>query len=801
MDPESITENTFKIISNAGFNVNGTVSYVEALNCAYFNPYRELGGLTTFTGYIGSDIRSVYGRILPKMDPYTWKFTTARGQARVWEEISYNGEKYYIFLLWGPGYAGGTPAYLGSPAYLASVYGNLLEIQVVKYVNGKYYDVPDPEIRNTVFLGALRKSYYSYLNSSDLKLIEQAQVDYVTGAASSLIADLAYYSWLIATFGTIPRTPDGDDVIRASIARALGSEIDRLHVPGYFNTLLTWFSTGLTGAATVNDAYIKINKMMGSLPTGTEKNALSDVLRVLNVLDRNLKFQKDMVEYIFTLMWQLEVANTYRPQIMIIRDYTSGDTREALTQLLTWNRDSIMSEVSGLILNHYLDQGLILLKEQVHNVLMKTPAMPAVIIMKVLESVVSYLKVFEFRSQAWTATYLADANSQFTWARQALLDSLKYYSGKTPWDYALISMTSGLCYSTAADFYDTRTEMVRILRRWPSLITGTNSGQLESLENLYMGLAGTYRGHASNIIPELDGSNRDLSLLLPLLKSPSTGTPTYIHIGAFSPVTLLVTAPDGRRIGYDHVTGTIINEFGDDAFYNSPYSEPQAILLPVMSGEFRIRLYGVDTGVYRVILEVLDENMQPVSESEWRGDAVPGLMKSFSCFVDEFGSAFRYDSKPPVIMVSGVRYGGVYRGAVKPRITVIDDNLESWIATINGELYTGGPLRMPGTYYLIVRASDGVNIVYSLVVFTINATRTPEKGDETGTGVKIQKTVQAVMAPLTGVEMEPVINETEQERAVDMVPPWEGYDYTWILVSLLVSVIIIGVYSSLRRRG
>lgn len=57
------------------------------------------------------------------------------------------------------------------------------------------------------------------------------------------------------------------------------------------------------------------------------------------------------------------------------------------------------------------------------------------------------------------------------------------------------------------------------------------------------------------------------------------------------------------------------------------------------------------------------------------------------------------------------------------------------------------------------------------------------------------------MAPLTGVEMEPVINETEQERAVDMVPPWEGYDYTWILVSLLVSVIIIGVYSSLRRRG
>lgn len=78
-------------------------------------------------------------------------------------------------------------------------------------------------------------------------------------------------------------------------------------------------------------------------------------------------------------------------------------------------------------------------------------------------------------------------------------------------------------------------------------------------------------------------------------------------------------------------------------------------------------------------------------------------------------------------MVSGVRYGGVYRGAVKPRITVIDDNLESWIATINGELYTGGPLRMPGTYYLIVRASDGVNIVYSLVVFTINATRIPEK--------------------------------------------------------------------------
>lgn len=794
MDPSSISEDVFHIMKD-GFTVNGTAGYIESLNCAYFKPSTELGGLKLFTGYIGPDIRTVYGKILPSMEPYTWTFTTARGYPTVWEEIFYNGEKYQIFLVWGPGYNGGKPAYLGSPAYLSSIYGQLLEIDVVKYVNGKYYEVSNPDIRNIVFLGALRKSFYESLTLTGLSLIDQAQVDYVTDAASSILSDIAYYSWLIATFGQIPGAPDADDVIRASIARAIGSGVYQIHVPGYYDKLLNTFSTTLTGVNVLNDAYIKINKWLKVIPGGTEKNALSDVLSVLDVVDKSLQFQKDMVEYIFTLMWQLEVADTYRPQLVLIRDYTSGDTREALTELLTWDESSIMSEISGLILRFYIEQGLSLLKDEVNDVLMKTPAMPAVLIMKVLEKVVSYLKIFDFRSQAWTAKYIADASNQFIQVREGLIEALKYHAQKTPWDYSLISMASGLCYSTASDFFETRTEMVKILKRWPSLIAGTDPARLDYLLGVYSGLAADYRGHASNIIPDLFSSSRDLSLLLPLIKSPATASPTYIHIGAFSPVTLLITAPDGRRIGYDPLKG-IVNDFGAEAFYNSPYSEPQAIVLPMIEGEFRIQLYGVDSGSYRIILEVLDENMEPLSGSEWIGEAVPGMMKSFSCFVDGFGSSYRHDATPPVITVTGVRNGGVYTGTVRPVITVSDDNLESWISILNGDPYTGGPVTAPGTYYMIIRASDGVNIVYSLIVFTIKAAATPGGTGVTPGGVFIEQISRLSAGPVSagGSIAESVINMTAVPGGQKKV-----VDYTWLLAGLLVSVLIAGLYSAIRK--
>jgi hypothetical protein len=426
---------------------------------------------------------------------------------------------------------------------------------------------------------------------------------------------------------------------------------------------------------------------------------------------------------------------------------------------------------------------------------MKTPAMPAVLIMKVLEKVVSYLKIFDFRSQAWTAKYIADASNQFIQVREGLIEALKYHAQKTPWDYSLISMASGLCYSTASDFFETRTEMVKILKRWPSLIAGTDPARLDYLLGVYSGLAADYRGHASNIIPELSSSSRDLSLLLPLIKSPATASPTYIHIGAFSPVTLLITAPDGRRIGYDPLNG-IVNDFGAEAFYNSPYSEPQAIVLPMIEGEFWIQLYGVDSGSYRIILEVLDENMEPLSGSEWIGEAVPGMMKSFSCFVDEFGSSYRYDATPPVITVTGVRNGGVYTGTVRPVITVSDDNLESWISILNGDPYTGGPVTAPGTYYMIIRASDGVNIVYSLIVFTIKAAATQGGTGVTPGGVFIEQMSRLSAGPVSagGSIAESVINMTAVPGGQKKV-----VDYTWLLAGLLVSVLIAGLYSAIRK--
>ena len=715
LDPVTFNTDTFYLKDNEENKVATINNYDESADQGIMIPLQKLNGNTKYTVYVSPDIRTIYGRILPEPLPYEWSFTTREGESSRWQSIWYNGEQYDIYLTFGPGYNGYMPGYI-SPSTIAIQAGApLLGIYVTK--NG--YEIADMELKKMIFLAAERNAFYESSGTMG-GLIDSSIINYVNYAANSILADVAYYDY-IHFFGGDTYPPDSEDVIRASIARALADGFDQTHVPGYITNVLSWFKMGLTGADKVNTAIGKLREMQDKTSDLSTQKAIGKTIKIFSLVDGEITFSMELAEYTFQLLWELEVADYYRPQLTFIRDHSSGDTRTAINQLLNWDKENVELRISEKIVEHIQDQTIALTKEAIEDELMATPAAPAIILKKVISAVVDYLGVFDAHSEAHIAVDLAVADGYFCYARNAALNSLPTYH-ITPDDLSRVSTTSRMWYSTAADFFDTMSTMVTIIKGWPSLITGTDENSLNQAIASYNAAASNYHSHASNMIPELLTSNSDINTLFSLIRSGTTGKLAYIQIGAHSPIALLVIDELGRRIGYDPVTGQNVNDFAPDGGYTGPYTEPQLIGIPALSGQLTIQAFGTGTGTYTIDLETYDENGLLISGSTWTGTAVPGVTQIFTLAVDGLGDVFPVDSHPPEITVNGISEGTSYTSPVTPEIIVVDDNLESWYATLNGVNYTGGSVSAEGVYNLFIRATDGINVVYKTMQFSIDLT-------------------------------------------------------------------------------
>jgi len=78
---------------------------------------------------------------------------------------------------------------------------------------------------------------------------------------------------------------------------------------------------------------------------------------------------------------------------------------------------------------------------------------------------------------------------------------------------------------------------------------------------------------------------------------------TLLTIRAESPVDLLVTAPNGLRVGYDSVAQTVVNQV-EGAMYSGPGTEPQIIVISdPIQGVCIVDVFGTGTGDYTIKTE------------------------------------------------------------------------------------------------------------------------------------------------------------------------------------------------------
>ena len=91
-----------------------------------------------------------------------------------------------------------------------------------------------------------------------------------------------------------------------------------------------------------------------------------------------------------------------------------------------------------------------------------------------------------------------------------------------------------------------------------------------------------------------------------------------------SPIDILVTAPDGLRVGYDWVTQGVINEI-EGATYSGPGTEPQTITIPSpLLGTYKIDVVGTDYGVYAITILSLTEDSLVTGIETYGGETVKG---------------------------------------------------------------------------------------------------------------------------------------------------------------------------------
>lgn len=111
----------------------------------------------------------------------------------------------------------------------------------------------------------------------------------------------------------------------------------------------------------------------------------------------------------------------------------------------------------------------------------------------------------------------------------------------------------------------------------------------------------------------------------PLNPSDDNLRASELRITAHSPVNILVTDPNIRRVGFDPVTQSVINEI-PGATYTGPGSEPQIVEIPnSINGTYGISAVGIEYGPFSISMESIDINGSVLDADTWQGSAEPDV--------------------------------------------------------------------------------------------------------------------------------------------------------------------------------
>jgi len=123
---------------------------------------------------------------------------------------------------------------------------------------------------------------------------------------------------------------------------------------------------------------------------------------------------------------------------------------------------------------------------------------------------------------------------------------------------------------------------------------------------------------------------------------------------AESPVSILITAPNGLRVGYDSVTDSVINEI-EGSMYSGLGKELQLIVIPSpLRGDYIIDVFGTGTGRYTITVESIATDGTVIGTLILDGVASQGKLDTYSIGLKEDYSVVQQSQEPFPIWIVAV---------------------------------------------------------------------------------------------------------------------------------------------------
>lgn len=193
-------------------------------------------------------------------------------------------------------------------------------------------------------------------------------------------------------------------------------------------------------------------------------------------------------------------------------------------------------------------------------------------------------------------------------------------------------------------------------------------------------------------------------------------------IRLLSPVDMQITAPDGKRIGKDFVTGGEFNEI-EGAFYSGFETDDEYITIPnPLDGEYKVETVGTGSGEYTVATGYISDNVSV--DKDFIGQTEPGLTENLNIEVNNSNpeelSITPQDVAPPSINIISPLAVDYLRSA-STTINVAIQDTETGIAS-STILFDGTIVNSGQNIYLFFERLGGHQIKVLAVDLVGNAT-------------------------------------------------------------------------------
>lgn len=572
-----------------------------------------------------------------------------------WQTLSYQGNEYRVYVKFERELSDQEiqqlpQIRLGPNQFFPAVTGINIIKRVSDFRGGfKDYLVGSDSLKRELIQAAYRMAFYRAISQpQQLEPLSQGLVDWFDGGANAASGEFLFA--LGEVTGQDLAEPQPPLVtMKEAIVAALVSKDSPSEIPGTYEEIYSALSTVLQAESKLLGQFEKLEQLKKITKySKTADKALDKILGlkdtievmsgVVDFLSNTAALVDEVWRTIFTAYWQASIVDGFRDQLAVlepkIRSYDSEVAR-AMRELIYFDPAMLYDDIAFIIAKSIVENNMDTLKDALKDALKTNPYALAV-----LKGIDIFYKLAEWTN--WDDLH-ASAHHGFdvskveratfsAWVAEVM--ALRGLSRPPVERLTSVALASRLYLTAASKAWGDAIEITKKLKALYDRLFMDYPWDFDGSMAIWESKIQDAEAALQEVVPETPGSTADVLWLLDKVTTiPLYGRPVTLQAEVLSPVWVLITDPQGRKIGTDS-SGNSLNEI-PGATYSGPQTDPVVFMLPTMDGTYNIEALGTGEGNYHIVFTALDDQGGESSSQVLEGTAHLGVVTLHQITVDE----------------------------------------------------------------------------------------------------------------------------------------------------------------------